>query len=199
MSHRMLDLTLAAAAIVVAAPLALLTAASVALAFGRPLFFVQRRAGRAGGVIAVPKFRTMHPPLPGRSPLEDTEARTPFIGRLLRRLRLDELPQIWSILAGDMSLVGPRPLLPETVASMGHHGQERCSIRPGLTGWAQVHGNSLLSNDDKLALDLWYVRNRSLGLDMMILLRTAGVLLLGEQPHPQALERARAGVGRRSG
>jgi lipopolysaccharide/colanic/teichoic acid biosynthesis glycosyltransferase len=117
--------------------------------------------------------------------------RTPLIGDVLRRLRLDELPELANIVRGDMAFVGPRPLLPRTVEQMGAGGRIRGSVRPGLTGWAQVNGNSRLNEDEKLALDLWYIRNRSFLLDLTILVRTLGVMLLGERISTTSLENAR--------
>ena len=112
--------------------------------------------------------------------LPDSERTTRF-GRFLRRSRLDELPELWNVLKGDMSIVGPRPLLPETVAGMGELGVRRCRVRPGLTGWAQVSGNTFLSEDHKLALDLWYIDHRTLRLDLLIVVESLGLVVFGER------------------
>jgi lipopolysaccharide/colanic/teichoic acid biosynthesis glycosyltransferase len=129
------------------------------------------------------------------------EARLTALGRLIRRTRLDELPELWNILKGEMALIGPRPLLPATVASFGEAGRRRGMVRPGLTGWAQVNGNTLLSDADKLALDLWYVDHRSWRLDARIVVKTLGVVLFGERIAVPELEKARrhARDRRRSG
>jgi lipopolysaccharide/colanic/teichoic acid biosynthesis glycosyltransferase len=113
-------------------------------------------------------------------------------GRFLRRLRLDELPELWNVLRGDMALVGPRPLLPQDVAAMGADGERRGGVRPGLTGWAQVNGNTRLDTRDKLVLDLWYIEHRSLRLDLRIFLRTLATLIAGEQINDFELGRAHA-------
>ena len=119
------------------------------------------------------------------------------LGVLLRRLRLDELPEIYNILRGDMALIGPRPLLPSTIAAMGPDGMRRCEVSPGLTGWAQVNGNALLSEQEKLALDLWYIAHRSLALDMLILWRTMVMVIRGERVNGAHIRRAYAGVADR--
>src|SRR3546814_9484145 len=109
------------------------------------------------------------------------EERLTRLGRFLRRSRVDELPELWNIMKGDMSLVGPRPLLPDTVDDMGSDGIRRGLVRPGLTGWAQVNGNARLSGKDKLALDLWYIDHASVALDLRIILKTIGVVFAGER------------------
>lgn len=182
-----------------ALPLAIAAALTVAIALRRPLIFRQDRAGRQGQVFALAKFRTMAPPLSAARALADDALRTPPAGRWLRRLRLDELPQLVNILRGDMALVGPRPLLPATIAAMGRAGAVRQSVRPGLTGWAQVNGNALLSDPEKLEHDLWYVRNRSAWLDLEIIARTIGVVMFGERRTAPAMEERHAGDRRRRG
>lgn len=148
---------------------------------GRPIFFRQRRLGESGKEIIILKMRTMTDGRYDDGRLLPDELRLGRIGRLIRRLRLDELPQLLSILRGDMALVGPRPLLRETLDRFGAVGRRRGMVRPGLTGWSQVSGNTRLSDREKLALDLWYVANRSLALDLRILGETAAVALLGER------------------
>ena len=199
MIRRSIDILVALALLPVALMLGAITAIIVARHLGRPLLFRQMRAGRDGKPFELMKFRTMWPPLAVDRPHHDDAARTPPATRRLRRLRLDELPQLWNVLAGDMAIIGPRPLLPETVAAMAGPGVARGAIRPGLTGWAQVHGNSLLSDADKLALDCWYIENQSVWLDLEILLRTVGVIVFGERRNPLAVERGHAGTRRRRG
>jgi lipopolysaccharide/colanic/teichoic acid biosynthesis glycosyltransferase len=179
-ARRVIDVTLSFVGGVIAMPVAAAIAVAILVTMGRPIFFKQQRAGRDGEFRLV-KFRTMTDAKSADGKLlDDAERVTPF-GRFLRRSRLDELPELWSIFVGDMSLVGPRPLPPNSPLNLGDHGAERLSVRPGLTGWAQVNGNTLLSADQKLALDLWYVRRRSLRLDIIILIKTISVVLFGER------------------
>jgi len=183
----LLALPFAAVAMAAIAPLIL-------IAVGRPLLFRQPRSGRGGVVFTLVKFRTMRDErdADGR-PLPDAE-RTPRIGALIRRTRLDELPELWNILRGEMSLIGPRPLLPETIAALGEAGRHRGLVAPGLTGWAQTSGNAILTNADKLALDLWYIDHRTAWLDLVILARTVAVMIVGDRIHPERLRRARLSV-----
>jgi lipopolysaccharide/colanic/teichoic acid biosynthesis glycosyltransferase len=171
-----------AAVALCAAGIPLLGAALVTwVSLGRPLFFFQERVGLNGVPFRIIKFRTMSNTTDASgTPLSD-EQRTPTASRFLRRMRLDELPQLLSILRGDMAFVGPRPLLPETIREMGMWGVQRCKVRPGLTGWSQVSGGPLLTNDQKLALDLWYVEKRSVWLDLAIVLKTLLVVFRGDR------------------
>ena len=194
--QRLIDAILALVLIACLAPLGLLAALAVGVGLGRPLIFAQYRSGRGGRPFKLVKFRTMHPLGPRQ---RDDAARTPPLGRWLRRTRIDELPQLINILRGDMAFVGPRPLLPQTVVGFGEDGRRRGSVRPGLTGWAQVNGNTRLTDHQKLALDLWYIEHRSLWRDVMLLARTFAVVLFGEKPDDAALERAHAGSRRRRG
>jgi lipopolysaccharide/colanic/teichoic acid biosynthesis glycosyltransferase len=157
---------------------------------GRPVFFVQTRVGRGTVQFRLVKFRTMSEATGADGQSLSDELRVTPVTRLVRRLRLDEIPQLWMILRGDMALVGPRPLLAQTIAGFGAAGIERCRVRPGLTGWAQVSGNSFLTNEEKLDLDLWYIENRSAALDLRILLETVRVALLGEVRSPERLAEA---------
>ena len=175
-AKRVLDVVGASVLLVGMAPLFGLIAACIWLDDGRPLFFVQTRAGWQGRPFRVLKFRTLtHEPGDPTRPA----AHTTRVGGLLRRWALDELPQLWNVLCGEMSLVGPRPALPEQVDQYGPHERRRLRVRPGLTGWAQIHGRNALSWPERIELDVWYVRNRSLWLDLQILLRTPIVLLRG--------------------
>jgi lipopolysaccharide/colanic/teichoic acid biosynthesis glycosyltransferase len=167
--------------LVLSLPLWIVAAAIVWASLGRPLFFRQSRSGLGARPFVICKFRTMHE---GRDVdgalLPDALRETPAT-RLMRSIRIDELPQLLSIARGDMAFIGPRPLLPATIAEFGELGRIRGTVRPGLSGWAQVNGNTRLTNSEKLALDLWYVRNRSLWLDLRILVLTVQVALLGER------------------
>jgi lipopolysaccharide/colanic/teichoic acid biosynthesis glycosyltransferase len=157
---------------------------------GRPLFFSQIRAGRGGVPFRVWKLRTMRDSRDAQGALLPDAERQTRITALIRRLRLDEVPQLWLILRGQMSLVGPRPLLPETVAGFGADGRRRGLHPPGLTGWAQVSGGSRLEQHEKLQLDLWYLGHRSLWLDLRIICETAAILLAGERRSRRRLARA---------
>lgn len=144
---------------------------------GRPIFFVQTRAGQHGRPFRLLKFRTL-----STSPTDPTQAsaHTTTAGDVLRRWAIDELPQLWNVLRGDMSLVGPRPPLPEDLNQYGPRERIRLEVRPGLTGWAQIHGRNALSWPARIDHDIWYVRNRSLWLDLQILARTPPVLFRGQ-------------------
>ncbi len=183
---RRLEVVIATVYIVIFAPILLLAALAVRISIGSPIFFVQERVGKNGRLIQILKLRTMHMQPEGQPPLPD-DMRTTRTTVWLRRLRLDELPQLLAVLRGDLALVGPRPLLPETIQSFGAKGQQRCAVAPGITGWSQVSGNTHLSNEEKLQLDLWYVANRSAALDLKILFETILVATLGERRKPQRL------------
>lgn len=184
----------AALFLVLALPLALLAAVIVRVDLGRPIFFSQTRSGRHNRPFTVMKFCTMREMTgPDGCLLPDALRETPVM-RIVRRLRLDEIPQLVAIMRGDMGFVGPRPLRRATVAEFGELGLSRCAMRPGLTGWAQVNGNSRLTNRQKLAFDLWYVDNSNLALDLKILVLTAIVLLRGERTSYRNLARAMAAM-----
>ena len=199
MVRRGIDLIVVLAGGMVALPLLVLLALIVRLGMGRPVLFIQQRSGRGGVPFALVKFRTMRDVRGPDGALLDDIVRTPRLGRILRRSRLDELPSLWNILTGDMTLVGPRPLLPDTVAAFGAGGVTRGAVRPGLTGWAQINGNSLLKDGDKLALDLWYIRHASFALDLRIMVWTIAMVLFGEKVNRGQMGRAYAnGPDRRS-
>lgn len=196
---RILELALAGLLGLFLFPLALLTALIVAIGMGRPVLLVQKRAGKAGEVFPLIKFRTMRDLRDESGKLLPDAERLTGLGRLLRRSRLDELPEICNVLRGEMALIGPRPLLPETIEAMSTEGLRRGAIRPGLTGWAQVNGNTLLSQREKLALDLWYIAHRSIGLDLRIIGRTLLMLIAGERVNGRHIGRAYAGAADRRG
>jgi lipopolysaccharide/colanic/teichoic acid biosynthesis glycosyltransferase len=196
---RSLDIGLATAAGILLAPLVVVAALGVAIDIGRPVLFTQSRSGLRGRVFAMRKLRSMRNTVDAEGRLLPDAARLTPYGRFLRRSRIDELPGLWHVIVGDLGIVGPRPLLPATVAHMGAAGVARGAMRPGLTGWAQVNGNALLSDVDKLALDLWYIENASLGLDLRILLLTLWVIVAGERVNHAELGRADAGDHRRGG
>ncbi|HEX7837613.1 MAG TPA: sugar transferase [Kofleriaceae bacterium] len=170
---RLLDVTVSAAALVLGAPILAATAALVYADVGRPLLFRQPRVGLGGRVFELIKFRTMRDAIgPDGRPLPDRERLT-RIGRLLRASSLDELPQLVCVLRGDMSLVGPRPLLVEYLPRYSPEQARRHEVPPGITGLAQVAGRNALTWPEKFALDVYYVDHHSLALDLAILARTA--------------------------
>jgi lipopolysaccharide/colanic/teichoic acid biosynthesis glycosyltransferase len=176
-SKRILDVVGSTAGLVVTAPVQILIAVLVRRKLGRPVLFRQTRPGLHGEPFELIKFRTMTDARDdtGR-PLTDEERITPF-GALLRSTSLDELPELWNVLRGDMSLVGPRPLLSEYLPHYSARQAHRHDVRPGLTGWAQINGRNAPDWEDRLEMDVWYVENRSLGLDLRILLRTVVAVL----------------------
>lgn len=159
-------------AIVIFLPVMLAVAGLVWLSLGRPVLFCQQRPGLHGTPFYLYKFRTMSNLYEGQGSLLPDEMRLTTLGKLLRRLSLDELPQLLNVLNGDMSLVGPRPLLMEYLPLYSKEQARRHEVRPGLTGWAQVNGRNALSWEDKFNLDVWYVDHQSFGLDLKILWRT---------------------------
>lgn len=192
---RALDPVFALGLLVVLAPLMLFVAILTVIDVGLPVTFWQLRPGLNGRLFKLQKFRTMAPAYDarGRQMPEDQmpeEGRTSGIGHLLRRSRLDELPQLFSILSGEMSFVGPRPLLPVDQPAAYAVRAARLLVRPGLTGWAQVNGGREVSAADKAALDVWYVRNASLALDLKILAHTVQMVIFGEKVDTAAIQRA---------
>jgi lipopolysaccharide/colanic/teichoic acid biosynthesis glycosyltransferase len=194
---RVFDAGVAAVALLALSPLLALTAVVVAVGIRRPVLFVQIRPGRNRRPYKLLKFRTMRDPTDAAGrPLSDA-ARTPWAGRLLRRLRVDELPQLWNVVVGDMSLIGPRPLLAGDLDTMPDGGRARLVVRPGITGWAQVNGGHQLTADEKLVLDLWYAANADLKLDLLIAWRTVLMVVFGERRQPAVIAHARASLASR--
>ncbi|WP_239025348.1 sugar transferase [Rhodoligotrophos defluvii] len=187
----------AGAALLAAALPAAAVALAVWLTLGRPVLFRQVRSGLGGRCFTIVKFRTMHEHRDAAGALLPDHLRETGLTRWIRRWRLDEIPQLWAIVAGDMSFVGPRPLRPETIASFRALGIARGRVRPGLTGWAQVNGNVRLTDADKLALDIWYIDHRTLRLDLKILLMTIATLLRGERVRAEAVAAAQAHLAAR--
>ena len=168
---RGVDLVVAGAALVVLSPVIALTAAAVRLRLGAPVLFRQERAGRDGVPFSVVKFRSM---LAGDGP---DEGRLTSFGRALRASSLDELPQLWNVVRGDMSLIGPRPLPSKYVPRYSPEQRRRLEARPGITGWAQVHGRNAVGWPERLALDVEYVERASPRLDATIVWRTVRLVL----------------------
>lgn len=171
---RVLDVGLSAVGLVVSAPVQLATAAVVLAAHGRPVFFRQERPGRDGVVFELVKFRTMrHPDATHQTDAE----RLTKVGKFLRSTSLDELPTLWNVLMGDMSLVGPRPLLVHYLDLYTPEQARRHDVRPGVTGLAQAQGRNAMSWEERFRLDVEYVNNRSLKLDLRVLALTARAVL----------------------
>ena len=153
-------------------PLLAVVAITVRLRLGSPIFFYQTRPGLHGKLFILRKFRTMRSPRSGEDILSTDSVRLTRLGRFLRATSLDELPTLWNVLCGDMSLVGPRPLLLNYLPLYSPEQARRMEVRPGITGWAQVNGRNAISWEEKFRLDVWYVDNRSFLLDMKILWMT---------------------------
>jgi lipopolysaccharide/colanic/teichoic acid biosynthesis glycosyltransferase len=169
---RLLDILVAGAALVLLSPLLLAVALAVRVAMGSPILFRQLRPGLHGEPFELVKFRTMRGSTSAEAAVAEDERRLTPLGRFLRASSLDELPELWNVLKGEMSLIGPRPLLMRYLPLYTPEQARRHEVRPGLTGWAQINGRNALSWEEKFALDLWYVDNRSLLLDLRILLLT---------------------------
>jgi lipopolysaccharide/colanic/teichoic acid biosynthesis glycosyltransferase len=191
--RRLVDIAVAAAGILLLSPLFAAIGFLVLASMGPPVFFRQSRPGRGGEPFTLLKFRTMKDSPPGAAPLSDGERLT-TLGRFLRRSSLDELPELFNVLAGEMSLIGPRPLLPEYLPLYNSEQSRRHEIRPGITGWAQVNGRNGIGWDEKFKLDVWYVDNRSLKLDLRIVWMTVVGVIAGRgisHPGHPTMERFR--------
>lgn len=172
------DLILGLAALVLVLPLIALIAIVVRVADGKPVLFRQVRVGKDEIPFTMSKFRTMRTLYDQTGALLTDESRVTRLGTFLRRFRLDELPELWLVVTGKMSLVGPRPLPREVLEGLTG-SRERSAMRPGLTGLAQVSGNTQLANDEKIALDLFYRRHWSMALDIKIMFQTVATLAFG--------------------
>jgi lipopolysaccharide/colanic/teichoic acid biosynthesis glycosyltransferase len=175
---RVFDFCIALGLLIVLAPVFAIVSFGVLIDMGWPITFWQKRDGKDGEPFLIYKIRTMHAPFDRRGRFVEENRRTSRVGEFLRRTRLDELPQLWNVLTGAMSFVGPRPLLPVDQPSTSKY---RLQVRPGLTGWAQIHGGKRVVADDKGVLDDWYVENASLWLDLSIILRTVLIVVLGDE------------------
>jgi len=168
---RLLDIVTSVVALVLLSPVLAIVALTVAIRLGRPVLFVQPRPGRDGRIFLLRKFRSMRDIDESKGLISDADRLTSF-GRALRSTSLDELPSLWNVLRGDMSVVGPRPLLVEYLPRYTPEQARRHEVRPGITGLAQASGRNALDWEDKFALDVEYVDNRSLELDARIILAT---------------------------
>ena len=180
--NRAADVALAGLGLVLASPLLAAAAVAIKLEDGGPVLFRQTRVGRDGEDFELLKLRSMtvgaeH--LGAGFAVDKGDSRITRVGRLLRRTSVDELPQLWNVVRGDMSVIGPRPTLRYQVDRYTERQRRRLRVRPGLTGWAQVNGRATLSWDDRIELDVWYVEHRSALVDLKILLRTPLALFGG--------------------
>ncbi len=179
-AKRALDVTGAAVGLALSAPVVGAAALLIKREDGGPVLFRQERVGIDGRAFEVLKLRTMVVDAESQGAgyaVAEGDPRILRIGDLLRRTSVDELPQFWNVLVGEMSLVGPRPTLRYQVDRYTDRQRRRLEVKPGLTGWAQIHGRAQLPWDERIELDVWYVEHQSLGLDLRIMLRTVGTLL----------------------
>jgi len=179
-SKRLLDIAAGVLGIMLFGVLVFLTAILIYITMGRPIFFVQTRPGLNEKLFKLWKFRTMRTPSDGEEWLFSDRDRITPIGRILRKYSIDELPQFLNLLKGDLSLVGPRPLLEEYLSVYTRRQRHRHDVKPGITGWAQVNGRNKLSLSERRELDVWYVENWSIVLDIRILFKTAGQVIAGK-------------------
>lgn len=204
MLKRAFDIVVSAVALLILCPVMLAVAWLIRRNLGSPVLFRQARPGYGGRLFVLIKFRSMRQPMVSDTrSMSDAERLTPF-GHFLRSSSLDELPELWNVLKGDMSLVGPRPLLAEYLPLYDTEQRRRHDVRPGVTGWAQVNGRNALSWEEKFRLDVWYVDHQSFRLDMRILLMTVrkvfareGIHAHGDATMPRF--RGAAGAADRSG
>lgn len=169
---RGLDVTAAACGLLLISPLAAAAAAAILVAMGRPVLFRQLRSGRKGKAFTMIKFRTMTSACDAAGALRPDSERLTRLGRFLRKHSIDELPQLWNVLTGEMSLVGPRPLLPQYVGRYNAYQRRRLEVKPGITGWAQIQGRNSVDWESRLAYDVWYVDHWSIAVDLWILAAT---------------------------
>ena len=183
--NRALDSLTAALGLALASPLLAASAIAIKLEDGGPILFRQTRVGRDGEDFELLKLRTMVVGAERKGAgyaVDAGDSRITRVGRVLRKTSVDELPQLWNVVRGEMSLIGPRPTLRYQVEKYTDRQRKRLDVRPGLTGWAQIHGRATLPWDDRIELDVWYVEHRSPRVDLRILLRTPLALFGGTYP-----------------
>jgi lipopolysaccharide/colanic/teichoic acid biosynthesis glycosyltransferase len=180
--NRVLDAVLAGIGLAIASPALAVAAAATKLDDGGPVLYRQRRVGLHGVEFELVKLRTMTVGAEQQGAgyaVNEGDPRITRVGRMLRRLSIDEIPQLWNVVRGDMSLIGPRPTLAYQVERYTPRQRRRLDVKPGITGWAQIHGRARLPWDERIELDLWYVDHRSPWLDLKILARTPAALFAG--------------------
>ena len=194
MAKRLFDILFSLGWLIVFSPLLLVVAVLVRVKLGSPVLFLHERPGKDGKPFRIVKFRTMTDARDASGKLlPDKDRLTPF-GRFLRSSTLDEFPEMWNVLVGEMSVVGPRPLMMSYLPRYNAVQRRRMEVRPGVTGWAQINGRNAIDWDQKFALDVWYVDNQSMWLDLKIIYRTffkvfarSGIDHSKEQPMPEFL------------
>jgi lipopolysaccharide/colanic/teichoic acid biosynthesis glycosyltransferase len=180
--NRAADVAAAGLGLAVASPVLAVAALAIKLGDGGPVLYRQRRVGRDGAEFELLKLRTMEVDAEHKGAgfaVDEGDPRITRVGRLLRRLSIDEVPQLWNVVRGDMSLIGPRPTLAYQVEGYTPRQRKRLEVKPGITGWAQIHGRARLPWEDRIELDVWYVEHRSPWLDLKILARTPRTLFAG--------------------
>ena len=177
---RIIDILLSSGLLFIILPLLLLIAIINILLNKGKIFFVQERAGYKGNVFKIIKFKTMNDDINKKGELLSDGERLTIFGRFLRFSSLDELPTLWNVLMGQMSLVGPRPLLVKYLDRYNDNQLRRLEVKPGLTGWAQINGRNSISWEEKFEYDVWYVDNRSLKLDLIIIFKTISQVIRGK-------------------
>ena len=185
--HRTADIALAGFGLAVAAPILGAAAIAIKLTDGGPVLFRQRRAGKDAAEFELLKLRTMVVGAEHQGAgyaVDRGDPRITSAGRLLRRLSIDELPQLWNVVRGDMSVIGPRPTLAYQVERYTPRQRRRLEVKPGITGWAQIHGRAALPWEERIELDVWYVEHRSAAVDLKILARTPLALFSGTYKGP---------------
>jgi lipopolysaccharide/colanic/teichoic acid biosynthesis glycosyltransferase len=180
--NRAADIATAGLVLAVASPVLAAAALAIKLGDGGPVLYRQRRVGHGGAEFELLKLRTMEVGAEHKGAgfaVDEGDPRITRVGRLLRRLSIDEVPQLWNVVRGDMSLIGPRPTLAYQVERYTPRQRKRLEVKPGITGWAQIHGRARLPWEDRIELDVWYVEHRSPWLDLRILARTPRTLFAG--------------------
>lgn len=172
MLKRMFDFTVSGIGLIITSPITLCTAVVISKKLGKPVLFKQIRPGKNGIPFSIYKFRTMTNETDENGQLLSNELRKTKFGSLLRKTSIDELPQLINVIRGDISLVGPRPLLIDYLPLYNDFQRKRMNVKPGITGWAQINGRNAISWEKKFELDVWYVENQSFKLDMFILYKT---------------------------
>ena len=177
---RLIDITTGILCIILFGLIIFLTAISIYITMGRPIFFVQTRPGLKEKLFKLWKFRSMKIPSSDEKRLFSDKERITFIGKIIRKYSIDELPQFWNLLKGDLSLVGPRPLLKEYLPIYTRRQRHRHDVKPGITGWAQINGRNKIMLSERRELDVWYVENWSIALDIKIIFISISQVIRGK-------------------